>query len=54
MHDLLSKIWTDRRLVYSAKGRIFNNTLYVRYVHLAQAKINRKRQTHSLVIEDIT
>jgi hypothetical protein len=25
MHDLLCKAWTDRGLVHSAKGRIFNN-----------------------------
>jgi hypothetical protein len=30
---LLCKAWTDRGLIYSAKGRIFNNMLYVRYIH---------------------
>jgi hypothetical protein len=33
-----SKTRTYRGLVYGAKGRIFNNMLYVRYVHLTQAK----------------
>jgi hypothetical protein len=33
--------------VCSAKGRIFNYTLYVRYVHLTKAKHSRKRQTSS-------
>jgi hypothetical protein len=37
--------------VYSAKGRIFNNMLHVRYVHLTKAKPIHKRQTHPLVRE---
>jgi hypothetical protein len=28
----------DKGLVYSAKGRIFNNMLYVRYVHLTKGQ----------------
>jgi hypothetical protein len=30
-HDLLCKACTDRGLVCSAKGRIFNNMLYAKY-----------------------
>jgi hypothetical protein len=37
-HDLLCKAWTDRGLVYIAKGRIFNNMLYVRYVHMIKGQ----------------
>jgi hypothetical protein len=33
---MLPKAWTDRGLVYSAKGRIFNNMLYVQYTHLTK------------------
>jgi hypothetical protein len=54
MLDLLPKAWTDRGLVYSVKSRLFNNMLYVLYVHLTKAKIIRKRQTHLLVREDAT
>jgi hypothetical protein len=39
MHDLLCKAYTDRGLVYSVKGRIFNNTLYMGYVHLTRPNI---------------
>jgi hypothetical protein len=37
-HDVLSKAWTDRRNVYSAKARIFNNMLYMRCAHLSKVK----------------
>jgi hypothetical protein len=30
------KAWAERGLVYRTKGRIFNNMLYVRYVHLTK------------------
>jgi hypothetical protein len=30
--------WTERALVYFVKVRIFNNVLYMRYVHLTKAK----------------
>jgi hypothetical protein len=53
MHDLLSKAWTDRGLVYSAKATIFNNMLYVRYVHFTKAKHIHKRQAHPLIREDV-
>jgi hypothetical protein len=32
------KVWTDRGLVFTVKGRNFNNMLYVRYVHWTEAK----------------
>jgi hypothetical protein len=35
---VLCKAWTDRGLVYSAKGRIFNNMLYVLYMHLTEGQ----------------
>jgi hypothetical protein len=41
-------------LVCSAQGRIFSNTLYVRYEHLKKAKHIHKRQTHPPVREDVT
>jgi hypothetical protein len=37
-HDLLCKAWTDKGPVYSAHGRILNNTLYVRYARAQQVK----------------
>jgi hypothetical protein len=37
-NDLLCKACIDRGLMYSAKGRIFNNMLYVRYVHLTSGR----------------
>jgi hypothetical protein len=37
-HDPLCKACTDRELVYSAKRKLFNNRLCVRYVHLIKAK----------------
>jgi hypothetical protein len=37
-HDLLCKACTDRGLVYSAKGIIFNNMLYMRYIHLTKGQ----------------
>jgi hypothetical protein len=37
-YDLFCKAWTDRGLVCSAKARIFNNMLYVRYVHLTKGQ----------------
>jgi hypothetical protein len=40
-------------LVRSAKGRICNNMLYVRYVHLIEAKPIHEGQTHSRVREDV-
>jgi hypothetical protein len=39
---------TDRGFVHSAKGRVSNNMLYVRYVHLTKAKHIRMRHTHPL------
>jgi hypothetical protein len=36
LHDLLCKAWPDRGLACSAQGRICNNMLYVRYVHLTR------------------
>jgi hypothetical protein len=41
-------------ILYSAKARIFNNMLYVRYVHLTKAKHIHKTHTHPLVREDVT
>jgi hypothetical protein len=38
-HDLLCKACIDRGLLYSAKARIFNNMLYVLYVHLTRRSI---------------
>jgi hypothetical protein len=35
---MLFKAWTKRGLVYSARGRIFNNMLYVRYVHMTKGQ----------------
>jgi hypothetical protein len=40
--------------VCSAKGRIFNNMLYVQYVHLTNAKPIHDRQTLPLIREDVT
>jgi hypothetical protein len=40
---MLWKAWTDRGSVYSAKGRILSNMLYMRYVHLTKAKPIHKR-----------
>jgi hypothetical protein len=54
MNEIACKVCTDRRPVYSAQGRRFNNTLYVRYVHLTNAKSVHERQTHLLVREDVT
>jgi hypothetical protein len=31
-------VYTGRGLLYSAKGRIFNNMLFVRYVHLTKGQ----------------
>jgi hypothetical protein len=36
------------------KERIFNNMLYVQYVHLTQTKPVHKRGTHPDVREDVT
>jgi hypothetical protein len=33
------KAWTDKGFVFNAKARIFNNMLYVRYVHLTRPSI---------------
>jgi hypothetical protein len=44
---------TDQGLVYGAKGRIFSNMLYMRYLHLTKARHIHKRQTHLLVREGI-
>jgi hypothetical protein len=38
MRDLLYKARTDRGLVCSAEQRVFNNMLYVRYVHLTKGQ----------------
>jgi hypothetical protein len=38
MYDLLCKACTDRGLAYGASGRIYNNLLYVRYVHLTKGQ----------------
>jgi hypothetical protein len=43
----LCKACTDTGFVYSAKGRISNNMLYMRYVHLTKAKHIHKRQKPS-------
>jgi hypothetical protein len=40
-------------LVYNEKGRNFHNVLYVRYVHLKNAKLINKRKTHPLIREDV-
>jgi hypothetical protein len=53
-NDLPCKAWTDRGLVHGAQGRIFNNMLYVRYVHLTKAKLIHKREIHPLVRKDVT
>jgi hypothetical protein len=37
-NDLLCKAHTDRGLVYSAEGIIFNNVLYKRYIHLTKGQ----------------
>jgi hypothetical protein len=50
---MLCKAWTDRGIVYSVQGRIFNNVLYVRYVHLTKAKPICKIQTHALIGEGV-
>jgi hypothetical protein len=44
---MLYKVWTDRGVVYSAKGRIFNNMLYVRYVHLTKSQAYSQETTPS-------
>jgi hypothetical protein len=38
MHDLLCKVYIERGLVYSAKGRIFSNMYYVRNVHFTKSQ----------------
>jgi hypothetical protein len=45
---MLCKAWTVRRLVRvcSAPGTIFNNMLYVRYVHLTKGQ-SYSYETHS-------
>jgi hypothetical protein len=53
-YDPLCKAWNDRGLAYSAQGRIFNNMLYVWYLHLTKAKPIHERQTYPLVREHIT
>jgi hypothetical protein len=37
---LYNKAWTNSGLTNIAKGRIFDNTLHMRYVHLKRAKQN--------------
>jgi hypothetical protein len=39
MYDLLCKAWTEKELSYNAKGTIFSNMLYVRYVHLTEGEV---------------
>jgi hypothetical protein len=51
---LPSQASTGRGLAYSAKGRIFDNMLHMRYEHLIKAKPISERQTHPLTREDIT
>jgi hypothetical protein len=53
-NDQLCKAWAGRGLVYSAQGRIFDNMLYVRRLHLTKAKHIHKRQTYPLIRDDVT
>jgi hypothetical protein len=46
---MLWKIWTDRVLIYSVQGKLFNNMFLVRYLHLIKAKPIHKGQTHPFV-----
>jgi hypothetical protein len=41
---MLWKAWTDRGLIYSIRGRIFNNVLHVRYLHLTKETNPSSRQ----------
>jgi hypothetical protein len=40
--------------IFLARGRILNDILYVRYVHLSKAKPLHNRQTHLLVRDGVT
>jgi hypothetical protein len=48
MHDLLCKACTDKGLVCSAKGRIFNNMLLCAKCTLDEGQSIFMRQTHLL------
>jgi hypothetical protein len=54
MHDLLCKACTDRGLVYSAKGRILNNMLYVQYIHLKKGQAYSSSRQRGYYIRTMT